>query len=134
MNKLVILAAALIASVALAATVRLDAQVFRGGFWSGSVASRASGNRVTGMYESSATIDFASATTTCADSTAITVTGAAVGDPCAVGYDGATVNAANSSFSCYVSAADAVKVRHCAAGTASDPTSATFRVRVISSR
>ena len=125
----------LVGSVAFAAALDIQqvAQVFRAGFWSGTTAAKTAGNKVTGMYEASATIDFAAVTTTCADSSAITVTGAQVGDPCFVGIDSATVNAANSSFTCYA-LANEVKVRHCAAGTATDPTSATYRVRVISSR
>ena len=125
----------LVGSVAFAAdlTIQWSAQVFRAGFWSGATASKTAGNKVTGMYAGSATIDFASVTTTCTDSSAITVTGAQAGDPCFVGIDSASVNAANSSFTCFA-LANEVKVRHCAAGTASDPSSATYRVRVISSR
>lgn len=97
----------------------------------------AAANQVTRMLGGSATIDFASVTITCEDSAAITVTGAAVGDPCFVGPP-TTISGAgtglHSSFTCYVSAADNVKVRHCAAGTADNPASATFYVRVISSQ
>lgn len=94
-------------------------------------------NKVTKMLGANATIDFASATITCTDSSAVTVTGAVAGDACSVGPP-VTVNGAgtglNSTFSCYVSAANTVLVRHCAAGTADDPASATFFVRVISSQ
>lgn len=94
-------------------------------------------NKVTRMLGASATIDFASTTITCTDSPAITVVGAQTGDPCFVGPPTSITGAGtglNSSFTCYVSAADAVKVRHCAAGTADDPASAVFLVRVISSQ
>lgn len=136
MKKILIAAAVVVASVAFAAaTIHHEAQVFRGGFWAGLTASKTAANKVAGMYAASATIDFADAGTgvVCEDSSAITVTGAQVGDPCVVGIDSATVAAGNSTFSCYA-LADQAKVRHCPAGTAVDPTSATFRVRVISSR
>lgn len=94
-------------------------------------------NRITRSLGGSATIDFASTTITCEDSTAITVTGARTGDACFVGAP-TTISGAgtglHSTFSCYVSASDAVKVRHCAAGTADNPASATFYVRVFSAQ
>lgn len=89
-------------------------------------------NAITKSLGGSATIDFASVTTTCADSSAITVTGAVAGDACFVGPPAAAQ--ANLSFTCYVSAADAVKVRACAAGTAADAASATYYVRVFSAQ
>lgn len=91
-----------------------------------------SGNAITKSLGGSATIDFASLTTTCADSSAITVTGAVAGDACFVGPPAAAQ--ANLSFTCYVSAADSVKVRACAAGTAADAASATYYVRVFSAQ
>lgn len=91
------------------------------------------GNKVTKMLGTSSTIDFATATTTCTESSGITVTGAAAGDPCFVGTP-TTGGSSNASYTCYVSATNEVKVRHCAAGTADDPASATFYVRVISSQ
>lgn len=94
-------------------------------------------NRITRSLGGSATIDFASVTITCEDSTAITVKGARTGDACFVGPP-TTISGAgtglHSTFSCYVSASDAVKVRHCAAGTADNPASATFYVRVFSAQ
>lgn len=96
-----------------------------------------SGNKITKTLAGSIAFDFASVTITCEDSTGITVTGAATGDPCFVGPP-TTISGAgtglHSNFTCYVSAADTVKVRHCAAGTADNPASATFRVRVFSSQ
>lgn len=89
-------------------------------------------NAITETLSASATIDFASATTTCVDSSAITVTGALAGDACSVGTPAAAT--ANLSFTCYVSASDAVKVRACAAGTAADAASATYYVRVFSAQ
>ena len=89
-------------------------------------------NKVTRMLGASSTIDFAAATITTVDSAAITVTGAQVGDPCFVGPPAAVV--VNASFTCLVTAADAVKVRFTPAGTIADPLSGTFFVRVISSQ
>lgn len=89
-------------------------------------------NSVTRMLAGSATIDFASGSIVCTDSAGITITGAQAGDPCFVGPPAAIAN--NSSFTCYVSAADTVKVRHCPAGTSIDPASATYNVRVISNQ
>lgn len=91
-----------------------------------------SGNVITKSLGASATIDFASVTTTCTDSSGITVTGAVAGDACFVGTPAAAT--ANLSFTCYVSAADTVKVRACAAGTAADAASATYYVRVFSAQ
>lgn len=90
------------------------------------------GNAITKSLGGSATIDFASVTTTCVDSNAITVTGAVAGDVCLVGPPASAT--ANLSFTCYVSAADSVKVRACAAGTAADAASATYYVRVFSAQ
>ena len=92
-------------------------------------------NKITRVLSATATIDFASATITCRDSAAIVTTGAQIGDPCFVGMP-ETLTAGGTglheTFSCYVSAADAVKVRACAAGTADDPASVVFKVRVVS--
>lgn len=91
-----------------------------------------SANKITRALGASATIDFASATTTTVDSAAITVTGARVGDPCFVGPPAAVV--VNASFTCIVTAADTVKVRFTPAGTAADPLSGTYFVRVLSNQ
>lgn len=67
----------------------------------------------------------------CKDSGAITVTGAAAGDPCSLGVN-ATAGALDITFTCYVSAADAVKIHVCNE-TASDITgmaSGAYKVRV----
>lgn len=66
-------------------------------------------NAVTRMLGGSETVDFASASITCVDSTGHTVTGAQVGDACSVGTPAAAT--ANATFSCYVSAANTVKIR-----------------------
>jgi hypothetical protein len=94
-------------------------------------------NAITKSLGGSIAFDFASVTITCEDSTGITVTGAVAGDACFVGPP-TTISGAgtglHSSFTCYVSAADTVKVRHCAAGTADNPASATYYVRVFSAQ
>lgn len=129
-------AVALIAAVAVADTTQVFAQ-FLGGIYVGPRTTSTTTNRATRMLAGSIAFDFASVTITCEDSTGITITGAQTGDPCFVGPP-TTISGAgtglHSSFTCYVSAADTVKVRHCAAGTADNPASATYRVRVISSQ
>lgn len=78
-----------------------------------------------------ATIDFAStAAQTSTDSSAITVTGAALGDAVILGSD--TTWLANIQYAAFVSAADAVKVR-LSNGTAGalDPASQVFTIGVV---
>ncbi len=94
--------------------------------------ARINANRITRSLGASATIDFASATITTVDSTAISVPGARVGDPCFVGPPAAVV--VNASFTCIVTATDQVKVRFSPAGTAADPLSGSFTVRVFSAQ
>ena len=67
-------------------------------------------NKVTRLLAGSATVDFASATVGRIESTGITVTGARANDECTVG-ENATAGALKADFSCYVSAADTVKIR-----------------------
>lgn len=82
-----------------------------------------------------AAIDFANATIVCEDSPGTTVTGAKVGDPCFVGMP-ETLTAGGTglhhNFTCYVSAANTIKVRACAAGTADNPGSVVFQGVVVS--
>lgn len=66
-------------------------------------------NKVTRALGASATINFAAKSVGATDSSAITVTGAQAGDPCFVGTPSAIT--ANAHFSCYVDAANSVKVR-----------------------
>jgi hypothetical protein len=67
-------------------------------------------NKITRSLGNSATINFSSSYLTPADSSAITVTGAQAGDPCQVGVPTAA-GALKANYACYVSAADAVKVK-----------------------
>jgi hypothetical protein len=137
MKRIAILALALFAFIALGATqYSIDNNIFvRGKTLLGTTTETA--NAITRSLGGSIAFDFASVTITCEDSTGITVTGAVAGDACFVGPP-TTVSGAgtglHSSFTCYVSAADTVKVRHCAAGTADNPASATYYVRVISAQ
>ena len=108
-------------------------------FWAGlSVGARGTAvtaeNIIKESLGKSTTYDAASITSTCDESSAITVTGAAVGDPCMVGVPVAA-GALNVSWTCYVSAADAVKIKVCnpTAG-AINPASGTFYVRTFSSQ
>ena len=141
----VAVAVATLAAVAWAQEARLDLyrfnpQWFTRGIYVGPEespnVSATTANKITRTLGGSISFNFGSKSITCEDSTAITVTGAQVSDPCFVGPPD-TLDAGgggNSSFTCYVSAADAVKVRHCASGTADDPNTATFNVRVISAQ
>ena len=111
-------------------------QWFKSGFFVGPAATTTTAaSRIDNVLAGSITFDFASQSILCEDSTGITVTGAAVNDPCFVGMP-TTLTASglgrDATYSCYVSAADTVKVRHCPAGTADNPASATCTVRVIS--
>lgn len=92
----------------------------------------AAGNDVTKLLGATTDYDFANTTIVCNDSTGVTMTGASVGDPCVVGL--AAPIAANSTFSCHVTAANTAVVRHCPAGTAINPADAGFYLRVISSQ
>lgn len=81
-----------------------------------------------------AAIDFASATIVCEDSGGTTVTGAKTTDTCTVGMPSTLSGAGTGlhhNFTCYVSAADTVKIRACAAGTSDNPGSVTFTGYVI---
>jgi hypothetical protein len=122
----------MVAGVAHAAPAALERlhKIFAGGITVASAAAgrSASANKVQDVLAGSATVDFASVTDSCTDSTAITVTGAAVGDRCMVGTPAAPD--ATSFFMCYVSAADSVKVRHCAHGTV-NPASGSYTVTVV---
>lgn len=73
----------------------------------------ASGTTIADSYAATLTTNFQGiAASTCKDSAAITATGAALLDGCVVGPN-ATAAAKNVTFTCYVSAADAVKIKVC---------------------
>lgn len=141
-NFLAFLSVLLVAGIAFAATepiVELVSTIRPTWFQSGLYVGPASvhpinetRNKITRILGSSEVFDFASSTITCLDSTGVTVTGAQLGDPCFASPNIAW--AANQEFSCYVSAANTVKVRFCPAGTAADPASATYFTRIISSQ
>lgn len=81
-----------------------------------------------------ASINFASGTIVCEDSAGTTVTGAKTTDTCTVGMPSTLTGAGTGlhhSYTCYVSAADTVKIRACAAGTADDPGAVTFTGYVL---
>lgn len=97
---------------------------------SGALTVGTGGNAITKSHAPTATtIDFASITTTCADSSSITVTGAVVGDACSVGPP--ATSATGSIFSCRVTATNTAVVRHCSLGT-NDPASGSYYVRTFS--
>lgn len=94
-------------------------------------------NRITRALAASGTIDFAIlAAGGCEESSAITVLGARLGDACHVGapvLTGADAGVLQGDFTCFVSAADAAKVRFCSgSATGDNPASASFEVRILS--
>lgn len=149
MKKLVFVAVAVCSFLALALTQQLELvetsrlTAMPGGLHIGpksmhTTNAKINADRITRTLGATATVDFAAGTILCDLSSAITVLGARTGDPCHVGapttlgYDGGA--GLNATFSCHVSANDAVKIKHCPAGTADDPPSASYQVRVISSQ
>lgn len=135
--RLGLLAAVLVAGLVYAqvatTSINIDfaPRAMQSGMYVGRSGLSSATNVVTQALAGSLTHDFASQTITCADSASITVTGAAVGDPCFVG---SAVAPGNANFTCYVSATNTVLVHFCPAGTAVDPASQLFRVRVISNQ
>lgn len=142
MKKLLI-AGALLLSVTAGAVLIADsvstAQWFKGGvFVQPETASGipTAANKVVAIRQSAATVDFESVSITCTDKpdAGFTMTGVNIGDPCFVGA-GSAGNGGGSAlgeYSCFVSEADTVRVRHCAAGTTDDPASQEFNVVVFS--
>jgi hypothetical protein len=96
------------------------------------IAAGSGGAQISNFLTGSATLDFASAAATvCSADLTITVTGATAGSTCMVGAPNGSVNA-GSQFTCWVSAANTVSVRHCNISAApNDPASGTFKVTVI---
>lgn len=90
----------------------------------------ANGVTITAMFTTSGALDFVStATLTSPADLTFTITGVAVGDVCTVGLPAAPTT--GMIYSCFVSAADTVKVREFNATTGTvDAASATFRVFV----
>lgn len=112
-------------------------QWFRSGFYVSSKAKNAphaASNLITSMLSASATLDFAANDSVCED-LPIAVPGAVAGDPCIVGAP-TLYGTGASMFSCYVSDAGYVNVRHCPNNSdgGSNPASGTYRVRVISNQ
>jgi hypothetical protein len=111
-KRVVVLGALLIGGAALAMNLFHHMLYARGGITIG-----ATGTGISDSYSGSGIYDFPSLTgthTSCLDSAAITVTGAAFGDVCSVGIDQALPT--DALINCHVSAANAVKVRACASG------------------
>lgn len=146
-SMFVALALIFVGSGALAAQLvipSIQAHWFQGGLFVGSktkAPQNTAANKVTWVGGQSATIDFGALAAIgtalgipCADSSAMTVTGATLGDPCFVGS--ATAPVADLNLMCFVSAADAVKVRACNVGKTDagtiDPASMVYYTRVIS--
>lgn len=115
-------------------------QWFKGGIYVSRTQEPAKKNKVTKILANTGIYDFPALGSTalelpCATSDAITVTGAGFGDTCSLGIDQAIVN--DALLYCFVSAANAVKVKMCAwqtdGGSVNMP-DASYTVRVISSQ
>ncbi len=94
-------------------------------------------NAITRSLAGSATLNYASTTITCLDSSGIVMTGAKVGDVCVVGTLDTIIGAGtglNGVTQCYVSAVDEVKIRRCSVGTADNPPDALWRFRIFSAQ
>lgn len=91
----------------------------------------ATGTKISDSYAATATIDFAdTASGVCTTATGTTVTGAAVNDICSVGPP--DLSSVAGEISCFVSAANTVKVRFCNVSAGSvDPGSASYAIRVF---
>lgn len=134
-RKLPLLLILLVAPLALAAVAAIDVVRLPALFKStveinGATTFGATGTAMSDSYAGTYTIDFAGVTDACEDSSGQTLTGAAVNDVCVVGPP-ATMPHANAWLTCYVSAADTVKVRLCGHGATGNPASASFAVRVF---
>lgn len=79
-------------------------------FWIGPRSTWTTGNAMTKVLSASGTVDFAATSVGTIESSGITVTGATAGDPCSVGVP-AAAGALASAYTCYVSAADTVKIK-----------------------
>lgn len=119
MKKLIAVSMLLLAGAAFAVSESIDRWSnprpiqFLSGIYVGSDASLVANNvtnKLTRVYGTTATIDFASTTVGVLESSAITVTGARTGDRCVV-TPNATAAALKAKFECYVSASNAVKVK-----------------------
>lgn len=78
------------------------------------------GSVVSKILSGSASINFTAMVNECEDSSAITVTGATDGAGCQVGVP-AALWGTGDSYSCFVSATNNVKIRHCNVGIGGDP-------------
>ena len=130
------LGVALLAATAFAA-IQFEphyvAQFFKAPVYVGSSSVVSTAHAITESLGGSYSIDFGGVTDSCEDSAGQTLTGAAVGDVCEVGTP-ATLPSSTSWITCYVSAANTVKVRHCSHGASGNPAAATYYVRTFSSQ
>lgn len=139
MKKVAIVAAVLVAGIAFGGpAIQKLTQIFSGGVFLVKTLSHAgtSTNKITASLSAQKDYDFPSTTDACEDSSAVSVPGAALGDPCAVGLMapfGLADAGVGGWFECFVSAADNAKVRMCTHG-AYDPEDAGFNVRVTSNQ
>lgn len=99
---------------------------FNGGIQAGTAAGAAA---ISFTGKGTVVMDFAASTAECRVSTNITITGAALGDGCTLGFSSAPE--ATGSFSCEVTAADTAVVKFCTPAAAINPASRTYTVMVI---
>lgn len=92
------------------------------------VGTAAGGGPIADTMRGSELFDFGNLVTACAVSTGHTVTGAALGDTCTVGFG--TAPEAGAAFTCEVYAADTVRIKACGLGTV-DPASRTYYTLVF---
>ena len=112
MRRLGLVLAVLTLGVAFAAspTIQQLRWAFKGGISVGAAADDTAANRITNRLGGASTIDFASTSSGIVFSSAITKTGAAVGDICTVSAP-AAASALKAKFACVVTATNEVKVQ-----------------------
>lgn len=142
-RTIVLLGVLMLAAIAWAAPgpiIDLVPRWAKAGLYLGPTASvaTAAANRLTTTVTADIDYDFASSTIVCTDTPAHTTTGVKKGDPCFVGVgprDGGTaIVTDNSVFMAIATADNAVKLRHCAVGTAANPVDAGYVVRCFSNQ
>ena len=102
------------------------------GFFTGTTAAGTASNKVTTVLGASSAYDAVSITSNCTESVNIAMTGAKLGDVCAVGAPPA-VGALSVAVTCYVSSADNARIKVCNPTVgAIDPASGTYYLRVFS--
>lgn len=139
MKKFAIVAAVLVTGIAIAGpSLERLTKIFGGGIYIVKTLSHAStaSNKITASLSAQKDYDFPSLTDTCDDSSAVSIPGAALGDPCSLGlmapFDVADAGV-GGWFGCYVSGTDTARVRLCTHG-AYNAADAGYNLRVTSNQ